>query len=156
MKVEVKCDYCGASFEKYQSRITAHNFCCRACKNAYSSKKGNPNGYNLYRDFSKVSKHMHELNMKLNSDRMTPEVRDKLRKARLNTGSGKSYRKLWGRHEHRIVAEKMLGRALKPGEVVHHIDSDKRNNAPENLMVFSSQSEHVKWHKTHSERGNAN
>lgn len=35
-----------------------------------------------------------------------------------------------------MVAERMLGRKLKPGEVVHHIDGNKRNNAPENLMVF--------------------
>lgn len=33
------------------------------------------------------------------------------------------------------------------GEVVHHINGDKRDNRPENLRVFSSQAEHARWHK---------
>ena len=75
------------------------------------------------------------------------EVRKKLRAKRLGVGGGKSYEKTLGVHTHRLVAEKMLGRKLKPGEVVHHIDMDKRNNAPENLRVFKNQAEHALWHK---------
>jgi len=77
---------------------------------------------------------------------MTPEVRSKLRNARLGTGEGKTYTKTYGRHTHRIAAEKKIGRPLKPGEVVHHIDGDRRNNRPSNLKIFSSQAEHVRWH----------
>jgi len=93
------------------------------------------------------------MNRELNPSRMTPEVRKKLREAHLNTGEGKSYEKTYGRHTHRIVAEEILGRPLKKGEVVHHIDRDKRNNDPSNLMIFSSQAEHAAWHKSHPERG---
>lgn len=64
--------------------------------------------------------------------------------AKMNTGQTDSYRKTNGRHTHRIVAEQILGRPLLPGEVVHHINGDKR---PENLRVFSSQAEHARWHK---------
>ncbi|MFA9380167.1 MAG: HNH endonuclease, partial [Acetanaerobacterium sp.] len=61
---------------------------------------------------------MIQLNEELNPNRMTPSVREKIRKARLNTGDGKTYTKRYGRHEHRIVAESLLGRPLRKGEVV--------------------------------------
>lgn len=95
---------------------------------------------------------MKTLNEELNPGRMTPETREKLRNARLDSGAGVTYAKQYGRHEHRIVAEQLLGRELKPGEVVHHVDGDKRNNAPNNIMVFESQSEHMKWHLEHDPR----
>lgn len=89
---------------------------------------------------------MKTMNEEMNPFRMNPETRRKLRESRLNTGEGKSYEKTYGRHTHRIVAEQKIGRKLRPGEVVHHIDGNKRNNCPENLMVFPSQHEHAEWH----------
>ena len=80
---------------------------------------------------------------------MTPEVRAKLRESRLGQGEGVSYTKTYGRHTHRVVAEQILGRPLLKGEVVHHIDGNKRNNHPDNLMVFPSQAEHARWHVSH-------
>jgi len=49
--------------------------------------------------------------------------------------------------EHIIVAEKMIGRALKEEEVVHHIDKNRSNNNPENLMVFATNADHTCFHK---------
>lgn len=46
--------------------------------------------------------------------------------------------------EHRLVMEAKLGRYLLPTEVVHHIDGDPENNAPENLEVFESNAEHLR------------
>lgn len=43
---------------------------------------------------------------------------------------------------HRLVMEKKIGRCLRPKEVVHHIDRNKRNNSVENLELFSSEFEH--------------
>jgi hypothetical protein len=37
---------------------------------------------------------------------------------------------------HRRAAEERVGRKLRPGEVVHHIDRDKKNNKKSNLWVF--------------------
>ena len=148
MKFEICCDWCGKVFRRYPSRIREHNFCSQRCSGYYSSKRQNPEGY-AFKDFSKNSVRFTQMNREMNSGRMTPEVRMKLRDAKLGTGKGGSYEKFFGRHTHRVVAELMLGRPLKPGEVVHHIDRDRRNNRPENLMVFASQAEHVKWHKKH-------
>jgi len=37
--------------------------------------------------------------------------------------------------EHREKAEKAMGKSLPKGVVVHHIDTDKKNNANTNLLV---------------------
>ena len=49
-------------------------------------------------------------------------------------------------YEHILIAEQKLGRQLKDGECVHHIDENKRNNDPNNLMVFDSTSSHSGFH----------
>lgn len=48
-------------------------------------------------------------------------------------------------NEHRIVAEDMLGRPLKEGEVVHHLDTNRQNNSPDNILVLSGPM-HAKLH----------
>ena len=73
--------------------------------------------------------------------------RHKIRAARLDeTSTG--YRKFYGKHEHRVIAAKMLGRELTSKEIVHHKDGDKRNNDPSNLEVMD-RAEHALWHFHH-------
>lgn len=48
--------------------------------------------------------------------------------------------------EHRLIMEEHIGRYLKSGEVVHHIDNDFSNNKLENLILFPNHSAHMKFH----------
>lgn len=45
--------------------------------------------------------------------------------------------------DYRKIAEKKIGRKLKKGEIVHHLDGNSTNNDPDNLFVCESQSEHI-------------
>ena len=43
-----------------------------------------------------------------------------------------------GMYVHQLVAMAKLGRALQPGEHVHHRDENPLNNDPDNLAVLSA------------------
>ena len=58
--------------------------------------------------------------------------------------------------EHRYVAEMMLGRKLKGGEIVDHIDGDTGNNDPSNLQVWGSHAGHCSDHWQRLEQDEAN
>lgn len=48
--------------------------------------------------------------------------------------------------EHRFVMEQHIGRLLRPGEIIHHIDGDPQNNMVKNLMITNN-SEHRRIHR---------
>ena len=48
--------------------------------------------------------------------------------------------------EHIRVAEQMLGRKLGKSEKVHHINKNKTDNRPENLMVMRTEGDHRMIH----------
>lgn len=50
------------------------------------------------------------------------------------------------KYYHRCVWERANGRKLKDGEIVHHINGDKRDNRPQNLQVVASHAEHLRLH----------
>jgi len=49
-------------------------------------------------------------------------------------------------YEHILVAEKALGKPLPPGAEVHHLDENRRNNKPNNLVICPSRAYHKLLH----------
>jgi len=163
--MKVKCDKCGAEFNKNPSKVTNMNFCSKECSKSPRKQITKPcdccgapvtrcqswmlDHVFCSRKCSKgfLSLKMTKMNVDLNPDRMNIETRSKLRLANLGRGEGIAYEKTFGRHSHRITAETILGRPLGKGEIVHHINHNKRDNHPLNLMIFPSQVDHARWHK---------
>ena len=145
-RIDIVCDWCGMIFEKCPSVIKNHNFCCRACLANFSNKDINPKRYNELKNYTGQSRNMSAINRRMNPSRMTVSVRTKLRQIHLQPEhNGRTYAKYYGQAHHRMLAEKQLRRKLRKEEVVHHIDGDRRNNSPENLMVMTK-SEHSSFH----------
>ena len=48
--------------------------------------------------------------------------------------------------EHRLMVEIFIGRLLTDKEKIHHIDLNKHNNHISNLMLFPTNSAHIKFH----------
>lgn len=125
-KVKKSCIYCGEEFIVPPS-LSAAMFCSRTCRTTERNLLDNP------------------------AKRL--EARIKIRESRLGPGNGRTYEKTFGVHTHRVLAEKRLGRKLLPGEIIHHIDGNRRNNSLDNLMVFNSQGDHVVWHARKRKEG---
>lgn len=121
-KVEIKCDNCGALFLMHQCYLK------RDRKHRFCSKK-------CEADFRRLNNTI-----------------DSYQGGTINH-NGYKYIEINGvqREEHRIIMERVLGRPLKSSEIVHHINGNKLDNRPENLMVTTI-SEHRKLHATTERR----
>lgn len=161
----IKCDNCGISMKRNPNKMKKQNFCSRKCYSEsktvfyncdFCGKENSKSKHEIYENnfcdklcFNQwASERMSKMNEDLNPERMTIETRLKVRESRIKKRKEKpkSYLKFLGKHVHRIEAENKIGRKLKKGEIVHHIDGNKHNNSLENLEVLKSQSEHAKIH----------
>lgn len=61
----------------------------------------------------------------------------------------KTYKKIGGRHEHRVVVENAIGRPLTSEEKVHHVDKNRHSNAIDNLALAPNQTIHMAMEHGH-------
>jgi len=54
--------------------------------------------------------------------------------------------------EHRAVMEKILGRKLRRGEIVHHRNENRVDNRPENLELCKNTGTHIQQHHAEQQR----
>lgn len=160
--VTKKCEYCGVSYRCKASHADKSHFCSRQCyaDSQRTLPRPDPRPCEFCGTIFKPSRKMGHARFCSKSCAMKSRLRDdpdyNSRIARESAaqrgdklrGSGKlphTYVKRDGRHEHRVVAENKLGRALRRGEVVHHIDGNPKNNDPSNLMIIT-QRQHMLEH----------
>lgn len=114
-----KCEACGKPFRVYPSQIKRGEgrFCSRACSNPSRGSPGERNG-----------------NWKGGRYRLGSGY------IGINVGGGQY------RLEHALVMEKHLGRMLRRGENVHHINGCRDDNRLENLELLSV-ADHARRHR---------
>lgn len=130
-----------SSSERAKKLFTKEKTICKVDGCNTDTSKG-ANGY--------CGKHYMRVKRYGDENYITPELkrRNSNRESQLknvNFVKPTTYRKYFGRHEHRVIAENEIGRKLKTDEHVHHIDGNKHNNSKENLIVLSA-AEHAKLH----------
>lgn len=159
----LRCSQCGADYRIRASHAAASSFCSLACKNL--SLRSLPDltlrvcawcGFEFMPP-KRRSRPMKFCSRECSAHHLTAtpysdEWYAKVRAAAIESGNrqrgkgeGRSYRKLNGRHEHRVVAEVKAGRPLRFVDVVHHIDGDIHNNDPSNLEI-TTRAAHMRKH----------
>lgn len=139
-QVITNCSYCGKEVVRFLSaykHATTH-FCNKSCHRSFKNGIENPLRDRSGEKNSMFGKHPTAWNKGLIGEEShnwkggITTRKDGYVRIRINKKRYLLHRFLKGVH-------------LIKGKVVHHLDSNPSNNSLENLMVFDSQAEHVKY-----------
>jgi len=156
-RIQKQCPVCGGEFEIFPSYIKKGRgiFCSLECY------RKSPALHPWFRRGSissmKGKKHRPESILKMSISQMKSEYRgdkhhfwrggNKKEYAPCVTMHGHKTAQADGQiYMHRLIIEKVLGRCLKRGEIVHHINGVRVDNRISNLMALKSLSAHAKLH----------
>jgi hypothetical protein len=132
-----KCDNCSVEFSKIRNGKYDPNSksYCKSCISKFGANKlAGAAGYE-----SRIKNTL--------EPRVGSIIIDKEGYPQIYIGKNYPYRKGGYSHirEHQYIMEMNLGRRLEKGEIVHHIDGNKRNNSLDNLYLTTVE-EHNKLH----------
>jgi len=142
-KINKFCEFCGKKLILICTRdIKRKRFCSRKCQTYWLHKYGSLKDRKVYWTAEAKEKMRQTILEQYRNGRVSVGWKKYKTKERI---SGRGYIFIGHKRKHQELMEKKLGRRLKKGEVVHHIDGDKLNNNLDNLVVMS-RSEHMKLH----------
>jgi len=146
-KIKIVCKVCNKEFNVYNYRINA-KFCSKYC--AYKYRQGKK-----LSDIEKRRKYTDDVREKIRFAKMEAKnphwnggrIKEKTGYILVLNHSHPSRNNENYVREHRLIIEKHLGRYLSPIERVHHINGKKDDNHIENLIAFTTEAMHHRFHK---------
>lgn len=178
--LKAKCKTCGKEFSYFPYKKDEAKFCCLACY--HKSRKGKlpwNTGLKYKRELPEESRKKMRENAKRNGfgqNQKGKKLSETTKKKISEKFKGELHPKYKGKffdsggyvmvyspnhpnrdgnndvREHRLVAEKCLGRYLTSKEVIHHINEIRDDNRPENLYLFACNKDHYDHHKAGNQK----